>query len=162
MYKKVRNAYSKEGVASPSDRGGNSGAAPKSPINPSPNLWTSAIEIEGTNVLVANSEILWRLAAVTSSHLSGQQCPGCRTMELLTFEHQTQHHGGTNFNDFQRINDTTTTSTTLMFLKQRHHPFQVSTLTLFLPTYPSPPLHSHTPGTSPNLPGENALVGVSA
>ena len=57
--------------------------------------------------------------------------------------------GSTNFNDFQRINDATTTSTTLMFFKQRRHSFQVSTPTLFPPTYPSPPLQSHNPGMSP-------------
>ena len=62
------------------------------------------------------------------------------------------------FNDFQRINDATTTSTTSMFIKQRRHPFQVSTFTLFPTTYPSFPLHSHTPGTSLNLPGDNALT----
>ena len=64
-------------------------------------------------------------------------------------DNTTHSRGSTNFNDFQRINNTTMTSTTLMFLKQRRCPFQVSTPTLFLPTYPSPPLQSHTPGTLP-------------
>ena len=45
-----------------------------------------------------------------------------------------------------------------MFLKQRRHPFQVSTFTLLPTIYPSPPLHAHTPGTSLNLPGDDALT----
>ena len=50
--------------------------------------------------------------------------------------------------------------TMLLRLRQCCHQFQVLPFTLFSTTYPSPPLHSHTPGTSPTLPGNNALVGV--